>query len=177
MNKPKNVISSARDDKGRKTVVDLIDTDARIYPLGRLDFDSSGLIILSNDGDLMQKLTHPSKEVEKEYEVTIDGVISREQIEKIEKGVAIENYVSAPCKIKTVAINRNSYTSRLKVIIHEGRNREIRKMFQTQGFNVTRLHRIRIADIVIGDLRSGEYRLLKPYEVKKLKRYLDEFGL
>jgi 23S rRNA pseudouridine2605 synthase len=173
LNKPKNIISSASDDKGRKTVIDLVDSPYRLYPLGRLDYDSSGLIMLSNDGELMQKLIHPKYEVEKVYEVTIDGIISREAIAKLEKGVRIEDYVSSNARIKLIRINENKYTSFLEVCIHEGRNREIRKMFKTVGFNVIKLHRIKEATVELGNLKSGEYRRLKPFELKKLNAYLD----
>ncbi|MBR4470716.1 MAG: rRNA pseudouridine synthase [Erysipelotrichaceae bacterium] len=173
LNKPKNVISSAEDDRGRKTVVDLIDCPYRLYPMGRLDFDSSGLLLLSNDGELMQKLIHPRFEVEKTYEVTIDSLISNEEIAKLERGVQIDDYISAPARIRLIRKNENQYTSFLEVTIHEGKNREIRKMFETIGSHVTRLHRIKEANIELGKLKSGEYRLMKPYEVKKLKEYLD----
>ncbi|MBQ9425256.1 MAG: rRNA pseudouridine synthase [Erysipelotrichaceae bacterium] len=173
LNKPKNVISSANDDRGRKTVVDLIDSKHRLYPLGRLDYDSSGLILLSNDGELMQKLIHPHFEVEKTYEVKIDSLICEEEIRKLEGGVQIDDYISAPCQIELVKTNEKQNTSSLKVIIHEGKNREIRKMFETIGCKVIRLHRIREANIGLGNLKSGEYRRLKPHEVKKLREYLD----
>ena len=173
LNKPKNVISSASDDRGRKTVVDLIDSRYRLYPLGRLDYDSSGLLLLSNDGELMQKLIHPKYEVEKTYEVTIDGLISEKQIETIEKGVKIEDYVSAPAKVNLISYNDKKPSSVLEVTIHEGKNREIRKMFEAIGFTVIKLHRIREANIELGDLKSGEYRRLKPFEIKKLRSYLD----
>ncbi|MCR4855279.1 MAG: rRNA pseudouridine synthase, partial [Erysipelotrichaceae bacterium] len=100
LNKPKNVISSASDDRGRKTVVDLVDSPYRLYPMGRLDYDSSGLILLSNDGELMQKLIHPSFEVEKTYLADIDGMITGEEIVRLEKGVKVEDYVTAPAKIR-----------------------------------------------------------------------------
>ena len=173
LNKPKNVISSASDDRGRRTVVELIDSPYRLYPLGRLDYDSSGLILLSNDGDLMQKLIHPSFEVEKVYEVVIDGLIKENEIARLEKGVKIENYISAPAKIKLISKNENKKTSFLQVCIHEGKNREIRKMFETQGYKVIKLHRIKEAFLELGDLKSGEYRRLKLFEVKKLKAFLD----
>ena len=173
LNKPKNVISSAKDDKGRITVVDLIDTDARIYPLGRLDYDSSGLILLSNDGELMQKLIHPSHEVTKVYEVTVNKLVTKEEIERLERGVRIDSYVSAPAQIRLLRQNENKKTSFLEVSIHEGKNREIRKMFKTIGATVTKLNRIKEAGLELGDLRPGEYRRLKPYEVQKLKRELD----
>lgn len=173
LNKPKNVISSASDDKGRVCVVDLIDTNYRLYPLGRLDYDSTGLILLSNDGELMQKLIHPKFEVEKTYEVTIDGLIKDDEIKKLENGVKIDDYISAKAIINLVNQNKNKYTSSLTVTIHEGRNREIRKMFATQGYKVTRLHRVKEANIELGNLKSGEYRRLKPHELVILKQYLD----
>lgn len=177
LNKPKNVISSVSDDKGRKCVTDLVESKYRLYPLGRLDYDSSGLILLSNDGELMQKLIHPKYEVEKVYEVKIDGLISDNEIKKLEKGVKIDDYISAPAKITLTYRNNNRKTSSLLVCIHEGKNREIRKMFETVGYKVIRLHRIKEGNLELGDLKSGEYRQLKPFEIKKLKRYLDRSDL
>lgn len=173
LNKPKNVISSASDEKGRTTVVDLIDTKYRLYPLGRLDYNSSGLILLSNDGKLMNRLIHPKNKVEKVYEVVIDGIISNSEINKLMNGVIIDNYKTAPCKIKLNSINDNKKTSFLTVTIHEGKNRQIRKMFNTLGYNVIKLHRIKEANIELGDLKVGEYRRLKPFELKLLNKYLD----
>ena len=177
LNKPKNVISSVSDDKGRKCVTDLIESKYRLYPLGRLDYDSSGLILLSNDGELMQKLIHPKYEVEKVYEVKIDGLISDNEIKKLEKGVKIDDYISAKAKITLTDRNNNRKTSSLLVCIHEGKNREIRKMFETVSYKVIRLHRIKEGNLELGDLKSGEYRRLKPFEIKKLKRYLDRSDL
>ncbi|MBQ1307103.1 MAG: rRNA pseudouridine synthase [Erysipelotrichaceae bacterium] len=173
LNKPKNVISSVSDDKGRKTVVDLIDSPYRIFPIGRLDFDSSGLLLLSNDGELMQKIIHPKYEVEKTYEVTIDGLIRQDEIEQLCKGVIVDDYITSPAQVKLIRKNENRYTSFLEVTIHEGKNREIRKMFESIGYTVIKLHRISEAGIELGNLKSGEYRLLKPYEIKKLKQYLN----
>lgn len=161
-----------KDDRGRKTVIDLLDVKERVYPLGRLDFDSSGLLILSNDGELMQKMIHPSFEITKVYEVTIDKLISDDEIRKLEAGVRIDDYVSAPCTIKLIRKNENKKTSFLEVSIHEGKNREIRKMFETVRAKVTRLHRIEEAGITLGKLRSGEYRELRVKEVADLKRRL-----
>lgn len=173
LNKPKNVISSSSDDKGRKTVIDLIDSKKRIYPLGRLDYDSSGLILLSNDGDLMQKIIHPKNKIEKVYEVKIDGLITLQEINKLEKGIRIDNYTTAPSSFKLIKTNQNKKTSFLQVTIHEGKNRQIRKMFKAVGYNVIDLKRIKEANISLGNLKAGEYRLLKPFEVKQLKKYLD----
>lgn len=173
LHKPKNVISSTKDEKGRTTVVELIDCPYRLYPLGRLDYDSSGLILLSNDGKLMQDLIHPKNHIEKVYEVTIDGLINSEEINKLKKGVKIDDYVSLPCKIELLSKNSKKKTSKLLVTIYEGKNREIRKMFETLKYKVIRLHRIKEANISLGNLKAGEYRRLKAFEIKKLKEYLD----
>ena len=177
LNKPKGVISSASDERGRTTVVDLVDSKYRLYPLGRLDYDSSGLIILSNDGDLTQKMLHPKFNIDKVYEATISGLIKDSEIEKLEKGVYIDRYKTAPCEIKLLRTNDNKKTSFLEVTIHEGKNRQIRKMFETVGYKVTRLNRIKEANIELGKLQPGEYRQLKPVEVVRLKRYLDRSDL
>ena len=173
LNKPKNVISSASDDKGRITVVDLVESKYRLYPLGRLDYDSSGLILLSNDGDLMQKLIHPKYEIEKTYEVTVNGLVNQQDLDKLRSGITIEGYKCAPAKVKILRQNANKNTSFMEVIIHEGKNRQIRKMFKKLGYDVIKLHRIKEANIELGNLKSGEYRLLKPFELKQLKRILD----
>ena len=173
LNKPKNVISSTSDEKGRITVIDLIDSEYRLYPVGRLDYDSTGLLLLTNDGDLMNRIIHPKYEIEKVYEVTIDGLINKQLIDKIQSGVKIDNYISSPCKIKIISVNENKEKTKLLVSIYEGKNREIRKMFKKYNYNVLRLHRIKEANIELGDLKSGEYRKLKPFEIKQLKAYLD----
>lgn len=177
LNKPKNVISSASDDRGRITVVDLIDSEYRLFPMGRLDYDTSGLVLLSNDGELMQRIIHPKYEVEKTYEVTIDGLIKDNEIKKLESGIRIENYVSAPAAVKLIKQNKNKYTSFLTITIHEGKNRQVRKMFSSLGYRVIKLHRIKVANIELGNLKSGEYRRLKPYELKNLKQYLEGANL
>lgn len=173
LNKPKNVISSASDDRGRKTVTDLVDSPYRLFPLGRLDYDTSGLILLSNDGELMQKLIHPRYEVEKTYEALVDSLINEEQLRLLESGVRIDDYVSAPAKIRLLSENPEKNTSLLEVKIHEGKNREVRKMFEAIGSRVLRLHRTEEAGIRLGNLKSGEYRRLKPHELRKLHALLD----
>ena len=177
LNKPKNVISSASDDRGRKTVLDYVDSPYRLFPMGRLDYDSSGLILLSNDGELMQKLIHPRYEVEKTYEVVIRGQISEEELDVLRKGVKIDDYISSPAKITLHTINKDRNTSFMTITIHEGKNREIRKMFETMDYEVIRLHRIEEAGITLGKLKSGEARRLTPHEVKKLRNYLDHGNL
>lgn len=141
--------------------------------MGRLDYDTTGLILLSNDGELMQKLIHPKFEVEKIYEVTIDGLIKENEIKKLENGVHIDNYVTSKAKVNLIRQNNNKYTSFLTITIHEGRNRQIRKMFASVGYKVIKLHRIKEANIELGNLKSGEYRRLKPRELVLLRNYLD----
>lgn len=172
LNKPRGVISSAKDDRGRTTVVDLIDSPLRLYPLGRLDYDSSGLILLSNDGELTQMLIHPSKKVDKVYLADIEGLITSAEISILEKGVKIDDYITSKAKIRLLKQNKNKKTSKLEVTIHEGKNRQIRKMFETLNYKVVKLHRIKEGNIELGDLKVGEYRKLKPHEVKNLKAYL-----
>jgi len=171
INKPKGVLSSVSDDKNRTCVVDLIDSKSRLYPVGRLDYDSSGLLLITNDGKLTQNLLHPKYEIEKTYEVKIDEVLKDSEITKLQKGVKVDNYVTAPSKIEVV--KKDDKKMYLIVTIHEGKNREIRKMFNTVGANVTRLHRIKEANIELGKLKSGEYRKLKPFELKKLKQFIN----
>ena len=171
LNKPKNIISSAFDDRGRKTVADLIDCEYRLYPIGRLDFDSSGLLLMSNDGELTNMLIHPRFHIPKVYEVTVEGLIKPEEIAKLEEGVWIDDIKCQKCEIRL--LGQTKHKSFMEVTIYEGRNRQIRKMFKTLDYEVTRLHRIREANIELNNLKSGEYRLLKPYEIKKLKEYLN----
>ena len=173
LHKPRNVISSVSDDKGRKTVTDLIDTGYRLYPIGRLDYSSSGLLLMTNDGELMQKIIHPRYEIDKTYLVTIDGLISDEEIRKLSEGVVIDGKMTAPCTVERIRSNEHKKSTELKMTIHEGRNRQIRKMMESLGYEVTKLHRIKEACIELGNLKAGEYRQLKPYEIKKLKAYLD----
>ncbi|MBQ6560703.1 MAG: rRNA pseudouridine synthase [Erysipelotrichaceae bacterium] len=173
LNKPKNVISSVSDDRGRTTVLDLVESPYRLYPIGRLDYGSSGLLLLTNDGELMKEIIHPRYEIDKTYKVVINGLISKEEIEKLEAGVMIDGRMTAPCTVKLLHRNENKKNSELEMVIHEGRNRQIRKMMESIGYEVTKLHRTREACIELGDLRAGEYRQLKPHEIKKLKAYLN----
>lgn len=175
LNKPKNVITSVTDDKDRETVVDLVKTNFRIYPVGRLDYDSSGLLLLTNDGELTNMLIHPKFEIEKTYEVTINGLITEEEIKKLRKGVVIDGgYKTDYAKIYLQTQNQNKKTSHLLVTIHEGKNRQIRKMFETLNYEVIRLNRIKEGPLELGTMRPGEYRKLKPIEVKRLKDFLNQ---
>jgi len=163
--KPREVISSAKDECGRKTVVDMIPTDTRIYPVGRLDYDTTGLILLTNDGILTNKLTHPSSMIEKKYMVKIAGLIHGNEIRKLSSGVMIDGRKTAPAKVKLRKIDKDNNKSLVEVIIHEGRNHQVRKMFEAVGYDVLKLKRERYAFLDLKGLKPGEYRKLTNKEV------------
>ena len=168
LNKPRGVICSSNDEKGRKTVVDLIDTEERIYPVGRLDYDTTGLIILTNDGDLTNYLTHPKYEIEKTYLAKIEGILTKEDIDIIKNKLTIEGRrVLVKCfKIRKKDYEKNS--SLIEIGIVEGRNHIVKKIFASLKHPVEKLSRIRYGFLEIGNLRSGDYRELSLKEVKKL---------
>lgn len=170
LNKPRGVVSTASDEKGRKTVTDLIETDKRIYPVGRLDYDTTGLLILTNDGDLTNLLTHPSHEVAKGYLAKIEGVLDKEAISKLKKGPVVEGrqVKVIDFKIKKKDLNKN--VSYVLITIIEGRNHIIKKLFATLGYDVQKLTRVSYDFLTLGNLKSGEYRLLSLKEVRKLYR-------
>ncbi|MFN8577374.1 MAG: pseudouridine synthase [Candidatus Sericytochromatia bacterium] len=167
LNKPFGIISSRKDEKDRETVVDLINTDEYIYPIGRLDYDSSGLILLTNDGEITNNLIHPKYEVEKVYVVYIQGFIPDRALEKFEKGIRLEDGYTAPAKVEIIREENN--LTILEVTIHEGKNRQIRRMFDALGYEVTKLKRIRIGNIKLDNLKAGEYRSLTNEEIKWIK--------
>lgn len=167
LNKPKGYISSVSDDKGRKTVMDLMPSNVgRIYPVGRLDYDSEGLLILTTDGELAQHLTHPSNEVPKTYLIKIEGVITEAELNPIRSGIEIDGYVTKKCKAHIVETNK-AYT-KLHLTLKEGKNREIRKMFAAIGKEVTLLKRIKIGELNLRGLNRGEYRKLDKQEIAYL---------
>ena len=171
LNKPRGVITSSKDEKSRKTVVDLIDTDIRIYPVGRLDYDTTGAIILTNDGDLTNYLTHPKNEIEKVYVAKINGLLTGNDLRRLKNGIEIDNYVTSPAKVKVKKIDKDRTSSIVQITIHEGKNHEIKKMFEALGHEVLKLKRERIAFLTVDDLKSGEYRILSHNEIKKLYNY------
>ena len=168
LNKPRGIITSTSDDKGRKTVVDLIDTNIRIYPVGRLDYDTTGLIILTNDGCLANLLTHPKNNIDKEYIAKIEGLITKGSIKTLEKGVVIDGKKTAKSKAKILKVDKKSNTSIVELTIHEGRNHQVKNMFKALGYNVIKLKRERISFLTVEGLSSGDYRQLSIHEVKKL---------
>ncbi|MDE7264962.1 MAG: rRNA pseudouridine synthase [Clostridia bacterium] len=168
LNKPKGYICSVADDKGRKTVLDLMpDNVGRIYPVGRLDYDSEGLLILTTDGSLAQHLTHPSNEVPKTYLVKVEGTLTETALNPIRSGIEVDGYVTKKCKAHIVETNKE-YT-KVHVTLTEGKNREIRKMFAAIGKDVTLLKRIKIGEINLRGLDRGSYRKLSRQEVEYLK--------
>ena len=169
LNKPRGVITSTSDDKNRKTVVDLIPTNARIYPVGRLDYDTTGALLLTNDGDFANILMHPKHEVAKVYVAKIKGLIKGEQINKLKDGVEIEpGVVVRGERVKLKKTDSKSNTSMVQITITEGKNHQVKKMFEAVGFEVVKLKREKIAFFDLKDLQSGEYRKLTPKEVSKV---------
>jgi 23S rRNA pseudouridine2605 synthase len=168
LNKPKGYLSTTDDPKNRKTVLDLVkDIDQRIYPVGRLDYNTEGLLIMTNDGDLTFAMTHPSKEIKKTYHVTIDGVLSVEDVTKLRKGIDIGDCVTAPAEV--YILEENTDGSVIELIIHEGKYRQVRRMLEALGFDVKRLVRTQIGNITKKGIPRGKYRHLKKTEVHVLK--------
>ena len=168
LNKPRGVITSAKDDKGRKTVVDLIETDERIYPVGRLDYNTTGLLILTNDGDLANYLMHPKNQIKKTYLAKIEGILDKNDIDSLKKGIVIEGRKvdTHLFKIRNKDFEKN--TSLVEITIIEGRNHIVKNIFSSLKHDVIRLTRTNYAFLDVKDLKSGEYRELSLKEVKKL---------
>lgn len=167
LNKPKGYICSVSDEKGRKTVLDLMPQNVgRIYPVGRLDYDSEGLIILTTDGELAQKLTHPSNEIPKTYLVKIEGTLKESDLNPIRSGIEIEGYVTKKCKAHIVETNK--FYTKIHITLTEGKNREIRKMFAAIGKEVSLLKRIKVGEITLRGLDRGAFRKLSEREVAYL---------
>ncbi len=174
LNKPQKVLSSVSDDRGRVTVTDLIDASERIYPVGRLDYDSTGVLILTNDGDFSNELTHPRYHLKKLYEVKVNGILSIAQIKALEEGIELDGVMTLPAKVIISYKNHGKHETDFKITLIEGKNRQIKRMIESFGLTVLRLHRARFGFIEVNDLNPGEYRVLKPYEVKQLKMLANE---
>lgn len=168
LNKPRFVVTTSKDELGRKTVVDLIEEDKRIYPVGRLDYDTTGVLLLTNDGELTNKLIHPKNKVEKVYLAKIKGIIKGVDINKLKNGVLVDNKKTSPCRVKLKSFDKKTNTSMVELTIHEGRNHQVKKMFEAINYDVIKLTRIRFANLDCKSLKSGEYRKLTPKEVKRL---------
>jgi 23S rRNA pseudouridine2605 synthase len=169
LNKPRGVITSAHDQFNRETVLDRIDwKGSRIYPVGRLDYDTEGLLILTNDGEFAFEMTHPKHQVEKEYHCVVKGTPSQEKLNQLIRGVDIGGFVTSPAKVKLYSKKEN--TSVIHIIIKEGKNRQVRRMFDAIGHPVVYLKRERLGNISLGSLKTGEWRRLTDSEVMKLKQ-------
>lgn len=169
LNKPIGYVTTVKDQFSRDTVMDLVKkVEVKVLPVGRLDMYTSGAIILTNDGDFIYHVTHPKHEVEKTYTVTLKGKVTTEEVEQLRNGVEIEDYVTRPAKVKILKIDEEKNISRLEIVIHEGKNRQVRKMCETVGKRVLALHRSKIGTINVKDLKIGEWRYLKNEEVKML---------
>ena len=171
LNKPRGVISSAKDEAGRKTVVDLIDTEKRIYPVGRLDYDTTGIMILTNDGTLTNTLTHPNFKVEKKYVAKLNKCFEISDLKKLEAGIDIDGVKCVPTRVKIKTNNREKDYSIVEISLVEGRNHIVKKVFMKLGYLVDKLTRIELAFLNLDGLQSGEYRELTKKEVKKLYEF------
>ena len=171
LNKPRGVITSVSDEKNRKTVVDLIDCKERIYPVGRLDYDTTGVLLLTNDGDFANILMHPSHKIEKVYLAKVAGIVKGDTIHALENGVRLDGKLIKPSRVKLRKINTKQNTSYVEVSIHEGMNHQVKRMFQAVGFEVLKLKRERLAFFDVKDLKSGQYRMLSPKEVARVYQF------
>lgn len=168
LNKPKGVVTTTNDEKGRRTVVDLIDTSARIYPVGRLDYDTTGILILTNDGELANLLMRPDSLVDKTYIAKVSGQVSIGNVQKLRKGVIIDGVKTKEAKVKLRSVDKKKNTSIVEITIHEGKNHQIKKMFEVLGYKVIKLRREKYANLDLKGLMPGEYRPLSVKEVKVL---------
>ncbi len=168
LNKPNGVISSVSDDKKRKTVCDLILTEKRIYPIGRLDYDTTGLLILTNDGELANLIMHPKNKIEKVYVAKIKGKLQKEQLIKLQTGIMIDDQKTAPAKIKIISYDKTKNSSIIRLTIHEGKNHQVKIMLEKVGSEVVKLKREKIAFLDLTGLKIGQYRKITIKEVKKL---------
>ncbi len=174
--KPRGVISTANDDKGRKTVIDFFPhTEERIYPVGRLDYETSGIIILTNDGEFSYLMTHPKFGIKKKYVAKVKGVPEREDLRRLARGIELEDGWTAPAEVKMRSFDKKTRTAIVEITIHEGRNRQVRRMFDAIGCPVDRLKREEFAMLTTRGLNAGEARELTIHEVKQL-RVLAETG-
>jgi 23S rRNA pseudouridine2605 synthase len=168
LNKPTGYVTTVQDEKNRKTVLDLVkDVPYRIFPVGRLDYQTSGLLLLTNDGEFTYHMTHPKHHVGKTYVAKVKGKVRTAELLKLQNGIKIEDYVTSPAKVKCT--EQTLHTSVLKMTIYEGKNRQVRKMCQAIGHEVITLKRTAIASLKLGDLPSGQYRALSPEEVETLR--------
>lgn len=169
LNKPAGYITTTSDELGRQTVMELVsDISARIYPVGRLDVETEGLLFMTNDGTFANTLTHPRHGIEKEYLVYARGVMMPAALNKLKRGVALEDFVTKPAEVELIRIERN--VSVVKIRIHEGKNRQVRRMFETVGYEVLYLQRTQVGPIMLGNVPLGKWRHLKKAEIQRLMK-------
>lgn len=166
--KPRGVVTTTNDDKGRKTVLDIVDSLNRLYPVGRLDYDTSGLLLLTNDGNLTNKLIHPRNHIPKVYVAKIDGCVIPDKVRSLSRGVFLDGRKTGKCKVKIKKIDKKKNSSLIELTIYEGRNHQVKKMFEALGYKVIKLKRECFAGLTLDGLSSGEYRHLSIKEVKRL---------
>lgn len=165
-NKPKGHVCSASDEKGRKTIFDIIDVPERVFYIGRLDYDTEGLLLLTNDGEFANKISHPSFHIEKEYRVTVEGEVVESELAVLRKGVVIDGERMPSAKVKWLGYEKGF--TKLSVVIDEGQNRQVRRMFEAIGKSIKLLKRVRIGRLSLGGLKRGELKELKDYELAVL---------
>lgn len=169
LNKPIGFVSTVKDQFNRPTVMELLKkVNESVVPIGRLDMYTSGALILSNDGDFIYQVTHPKHEINKTYQVTVKGKITDEEVENLRNGVDIGDYITKPAQVRIMKIDEEKNISRIEITIHEGKNRQVRRMCEAIGKKVLALHRSKIGDIEVKDLRLGEFRYLTNKEVKQI---------
>ena len=167
-NKPREVLSTTSDDKGRRTVLDYFDVETRIYPIGRLDYDTTGIILLTNDGEFANLMMKPSSNIKKTYLAKINGILTVDQIMKLKKGVVVDKIKYTTDKVKVRKTDNSNNTSMVEITIHEGKNHEIKKIFEYFNLDVLKLKRLSYGSLELGNLASGKYRKLTIHEVKTL---------
>ena len=168
LNKPRGYLTTLSDDKGRHTVAELVaDAGVRLYPIGRLDMDSDGLLLMTNDGDLTNRLSHPSHEVEKIYLAYVDGHVTAEQLNNMTQPIEIDGKMTSPARVRKAAFNQ--VETALEVTIHDGRNRQVRRLCEREGLRVRKLTRVAEGPLLLGDLEEGKWRKLSDKEIRKLK--------
>lgn len=169
LNKPAGYLTTRHDERGRPTVMDLVaDLPNTIYPVGRLDLETEGLLLFTNDGDFAHRLLHPSHEVEKTYLAWVKGIPSDTGVQRLRQGVTISSGTTAPAKVKRLRLSKDSTSTKFEVVIHEGKNRQVRLMFKAVGHPVIRLKRVQIGNLRLGNLPSGAHRFLTPEEITEL---------
>ncbi|MBQ7889242.1 MAG: rRNA pseudouridine synthase [Erysipelotrichaceae bacterium] len=174
MNKPKKTLCTLNDEHQRTTVVDLVDIKERVFPVGRLDYDTTGVLILTNDGEFANEIIHPRYHIPKTYELIINGILKTPEIKQLEAGIELDGVKTLPSKVWVTNKDFDKNQTSLELTIMEGRNRQVKRMMEHFGYEVRKLNRKSLGFLYVNDLRPGEYRLLKPFEVKQLRRLAKE---